>query len=256
MKEFLEKLLIQLKEAAKKLNTTQKIIIIAVIVIIFVSFLLLISYSSKSVKVILYNDLNVKDYSEITKKLDEWGTIYYGDPDDMNIMVKPEDRDYIKTKLGQEGLIPKGIKGWDLFDTQKWTTTDFERNVNLKRAIMGEMTRHLKLLEDIEDVSIEITMPPKELYIEKDTPWKASVIITPAPYSDILKNKKKIKGIQDLVAYGIDKLESKNVIISDNHLNMVSDFSGDEDFIYIKKAKEETKIIEARKNKIQADIYS
>ena len=183
------------------------------------------------------------------RRLDNFQVFYVG-------MGEKQERAYIKTKLGQEGLIPQGIKGWDLFDTQKWTTTDFERNINLKRAIIGEMTKHLTLLEDIENVSIEITMPAKELYIEEDTPWKASVIITPAPYSDILKNKKKIKGIINLVAYGIDKLNPEHVMITDNHGNIISDFSGEEDFVYLKKAREETKIVEARKNKIQADIYS
>ena len=256
MKDYLIKFLNQLKEAAKKLTGTQKIIIISIVVTIGISFLFLISYSSTAEKVVLYSKLNAKEFSDMTKKLEEWGTYFIPDPDDKEIWVKPEDRAYIKMKLGQEGLVPQGIKGWDLFDTQKWTTTDFERNVNLKRAIIGEMTKHIMLLDDIEDVSIRITMPSKELYIDEETPWKASIIITPSPYSDILKNKKKIKGIVNLVAFGVDKLNPENVKVFDNHSNELSDFSEDEDHDYLKRAKEESKIIESLRNHLEDDIYA
>ncbi len=255
MKEFLQKVLVQFKGVYSKLNKKQKIIILLVLATVIVSFIFLISYSGKATKVILYSDLNAKDFGEITKKLQEMK--YEFTPDGNNIWVKPEDKQYIKMKLAQEGIIPSGVKGWELFDTQKWTTTDFERNINKRRAIIGEITRHLKMLkDDIEDVSIEITMPEKELYMDNEVPWKASVIITPAPYSDIIKNKKKIKGIIQLVAFGVDKLSTDNVVVSDNHGNILSDFSDEQDVDYLVRAKREAKIIEGLRAKIQSDIYS
>lgn len=254
MKELLSRFVTQIKETLKKLNKKQKIIIGAILALVFISFIFLISFSSQTSNEILYNDLNAKDFGEISKKLQEWG--YEFTPDNNNIWVKAEDKQYVKMKLAQEGLIPQGIKGWDLFDTQKWTTTDFERNINKRRAIIGEITRHLKLLEGIEDVSIQITMPAKELYIDEDTPWKASIIITPAPYSDIAKNRNKIKGIINLVSFGVDKLSKENIVVSDHHGNILSDFSDEGDTDYLRRAKEETKIVEQLKNKMQGDIYS
>lgn len=254
MNEFIKKFVTQLKETYNKLNQRQKIIIGLVMGVVLISFIFLISFSSKTTKEVLYSNLNAKDFGEISKKLQEWG--YKFSPDNNNIWVNSEDKQYIKMKLAQEGLIPSGIKGWELFDTQKWTTTDFERNINKRRAVIGEITKHLKLLEDVEDASIQITMPEKELYIDEDTPWKASVIITPAPYSDITKNKDKIKGIINIVAFGVDKLAPPNIVVSDNHGNILSDFSDEEATDYLRRAKEETKIIEQLKNKIQEDIYS
>lgn len=254
MNEFLKKFVSQAKEMGNKLNKRQKIIIAAVAAVVLVSFIFLVTFSSKTTQGVLYSNLNAKDFGEITKKLQEWG--YKFTPDNNSIWVKEEDKRYIKMKLAQEGVIPTGIKGWDLFDTQKWTTTDFERNVNKRRAVIGEITKHIKLLDNIEDVSIQITMPEKELYIDEDTPWKASVIITPGPYSDITKNKDKIKGIINIVAFGVDKLAPANIVVSDNHGNILSDFSDEEKTDYLKRAREETKIIEKLKNKIQEDIYS
>ena len=198
-------------------NKRQKIVSVFILIVILIPIGL---FLIKSGKIILYSNLNAKDFGKITKKLEKWGYYFEFNPNGRKIKVKSKDRCNIKRKLTKAGIIPTGIKGWELFDTHNWTTTDFEKNVNLRRAMTGEITRHLKLLDDIEDVSIQITMPAKELN-KKNIPWKASVIITPAPDSDILKNKKKIKGIRNIVAYGIDNLESKNVIIIDNKGNVL-----------------------------------
>ncbi len=254
MNEKLKKLLNQIKEIYGKLNKKQKIIIGVVLLVTLTSIIILFSFSSTPTQTLLYKDLNAKDFGEITKKLQEWG--YKFTPDGNDIWVSVKDKEYIKMKLAQEGIIPQGIKGWDLFDTEKWTTTDFERDINKRRAIIGAITKHLKLLDDIEDVSIQITMPTKELYIDDDTPWKASVIITPAPYSDITHNKEKIKGIINLIAYGVDKLSPDNIVVSDNHGNILSDFSDNDKFAYIEKAKKEAKIIERLRRQLQHNIYS
>jgi flagellar M-ring protein FliF len=255
MKEFLQKIITQLKNVYTKLNKKQKIILLAIAALTIISIIFLIGYSGKATKVILYSDLNAKDFGEITKKLQEWG--YDFTPKDNSIWVKAEDKQYIKMKLAQEGIIPEGIKGWELFDMQKWTTTDFERNINKRRAIIGEITKHLKMLkDDIEDVSIQITMPEKELYIDEEVPWKASVVITPAPYSDITKNKEKIKGIIKMIAFGVDKLSPENIVVVDNHGNILSDFEEEEKTDYIKRAKLEAKVIESLRRKLEEDIYT
>jgi len=138
--------------------------------------------------------------------------------------------------------------------TNKLTEWDFERDVNKRRAIIGEITRHIRLLEDVEDVSIQVTMPEAELYLDSEEPYTASVIITPSPYSDILTNKKKIKGIIDLIASGVDRLKPENVVVTDNRGNILSDFEGDEDVTYLTRAKEEWKIKEKLRLQLQNEI--
>jgi flagellar M-ring protein FliF len=202
--------------------------------------------------VILYSDLNVKDFGEMTKKLQEWNTKFATRGN--SIWVNPKDKEYIKMKLAQEGVIPQGLKGWELFDTEKWTTTDFERNINKRRAIIGQMTRHIKLIDGIEDVSIEITMPNTELYVDSEKPITASVIITPAPFSDIGKNPDKIKGIINLVAYGVDGLKKENVVITDNKGNILSDFTDEDKFQFLDIAKKEFAIKERIRQALVSDV--
>ena len=61
-----------------------------------------------------------------------------------------------------------------------------------------------------------MSMPKRSLYLEKDREVEASVTITPAPgYTDYLKDKKIIRGIEAIVEKGIDGLKRENNVISD-----------------------------------------
>ncbi len=255
MNEFFKKVFESVKSIYGKLSKTQKLVILGVIALVIVSFIFLISFSSKQTEALLFQTpLNEYDLQRITNKLTEWN-VDYKIKDGKYIVVKDEHTSaYLRMKLGAAGILPSGIKGWELFDTQSWTTTDFERNVNLRRAIIGEITRHIKMLDDVEDVSIQVAMPKPELYLDNEAPYTASVIITPAPYSDILTNKKKIKGIVDLIAFGIDKLKPENIVVTDNHGNILSDFSNMEESDYLNRAKEEWKIKERLRLRMQNEI--
>ena len=85
------------------------------------------------------------------------------------------------------------------------------------------MVKHLKSLDDIEDVSIEISFPKDSLYSDYQSPTTASVLITPKPYSDFSENKNKVKGIVNLVAYGIPNLKPENIVVVDDKGNVLSD---------------------------------
>jgi flagellar M-ring protein FliF len=252
MNDFVKKLFTQVTTIFKKLTLVQKLVGAGVILVIVIVLAVTLSTTGKPTQVSLYEEMNAKDFGAITKKLGEWD--YKFVTRGASIWVNPKDREYIKMKLAQENLIPQGLKGWELFDTEKWTTTDFERNVNKRRAIIGEITRHIKLLDDVEDVSIEITMPETQLYVDAEKPITASIIITPAPYSDILKNPDKIKGIINLVAFGVDGLEKDSIVVTDNHGNILSDFSAEEKTGFLEIAKKEYKIKEALRRQMLSDV--
>ncbi|HEB30441.1 MAG TPA: flagellar M-ring protein FliF [Spirochaetes bacterium] len=257
MDAFLKRILEYAKNLLSKLSQTQKLILIGVGALVIVGFFFLISFSSKQTEALLFQSpLEQFDFVRITNKLTEWNADY-NSRDGKYIVVPDENTGaYLRMKIGQAGILPAGIKGWELFDTQAWTTTDFERDINKRRAIIGEITRHIKLLDDVEDVSIQVTMPEAQLYIDNEEPFTASVIITPSPFSDIITNKKKIQGIIDLIAFGVDRLKPENVVVTDNHGNILSDFDADEDVNYLTRAKEEWKIKEKLRLKTQSEISS
>ncbi|MCK4803784.1 MAG: flagellar M-ring protein FliF, partial [Spirochaetes bacterium] len=255
MDAFFKKLLENAKRIFSRLNQTQKLILISIAALIIVGFFFLISFSSKTTEALLFQSpLEQYDFMRITNKLTEWNAAYKTRDGKYIVVTDEAASSYLRMKIGQAGVLPSGIKGWELFDTQAWTTTDFERDVNKRRAIIGEITRHIKLLDDVEDVSIQVTMPEPQLYLDNEEPYTASVIITPAPFSDILTSKKKIQGIVSLIAFGVDRLKPESVVVTDNHGNILSDFESDEDVTYLTRAKEEWKIKERLRLSMQGEI--
>ncbi len=236
----------KIQEMFNKLTLIQKVILGVIVLAIIGSIIFLANFSTKQSYSMLYKSpLSPEEYARVTKKLGEW-SVKFETKDDKFILLKDENQSRtIRMRLGQEGIIPTSVKGWELFDTQKFTTTDFERNVNLQRAIIGEMIKHLKSIDDIEDVSIEISFPKESLYSDYQAPTTASVLITPKPYSDFVENKNKVKGIVNLVAYGIPNLKPENIVVVDNKGNVLSDLLiPDEGTEALKLAREHLKIKE------------
>jgi flagellar M-ring protein FliF len=255
MENFFKKILANLKSLFSKLSGTQRLILVGVAALVVVGFIFLLSFSSKQTEAYLFESpIEQQDFTRITNKLTEWNAAYRTKEGKFIVVKDEQTGAYLRMKLGQAGVLPSGIKGWELFDTQSWTTTDFERDINKRRAIIGEITRHIKLLDDVEDVSIQVTMPKPELYIDEEVPYTASVIITPSPYSDILTNKKKIMGIIDLIAFGVDRLRPENVVVTDHHGNILSDFTAEDEVDYLSRAKEEWKIKERLRLQMQNEV--
>ena len=246
----------RLQEVFNKMTLMQKMILEEIGVGVIIVLVFLASFSTKQTYSMLYKSpLALEEYARVTKKLAEWN-VKFETKDDKYILLKDDAQSRnIRMRLGQEGIIPNSVKGWELFDTQKFTTTDFERNVNLQRAIIGEMTKHLKTLEDVEDVTIEVAFPKESLYSDYQAPTTASIIIVPKPYSDLAENKNKVKGIVNLVATGIPNLKPENIVVVDNKGNVLSDLLVPDDATEsLKIAREHLKIKERERAQLIARI--
>ncbi|MFN3411616.1 MAG: flagellar basal-body MS-ring/collar protein FliF [Exilispira sp.] len=255
MGEFFKKIGEFFKSSLSKLNQTQKIIIFSVIGIIVIALIVIIAFSSKPDKTLLFQKpLSPEDYAKVTKALQDLNADF-STRDDKYIIVKDQKTaQTLRMKLGQQGIIPNNVTGWELFDTQKWTTTDFERDVNLKRAIKGEIERQLKLLDGVEECYLNIAWPKESLFSTTAQEITASLTIIPKPYSNILENRKQIEGIKKLVAFGIPGLKEENVVITDPSGNIVSDFSSQDNTAYLDIVKQQLQIKERERVKIEQRI--
>ena len=130
----------------------------------------------------------------------------------------------MRSILVREDLIPSGIDPWAIFDRERWTITDFERNVNLQRAITQMLTDHIRALDDVDNANVMIVIPQDRLFVADQNPVTASVSITPRPGSDIAENRRKIEGIQRLLRFAIEGLQDENIVITDHRGNILNDF--------------------------------
>ncbi|MBP9021567.1 MAG: flagellar M-ring protein FliF [Spirochaetes bacterium] len=239
--ELLKKLALQAKEAFLKLSTAKKAIVAGVVLALFVAFGIMISVSGSEQKVVLFAQLESKEFGEVSKKLEEMG-YKYSTTGTTGILVSPQERDIILTRLAQEDLIPKGVPGWQLFDMSKWTETDREIDVKYMRALTGELKRHLESLKNIDKADVQVAMSDESLYSNETAKYTAAVTVYLSSGYEKL-SRKEVKGIVTLVSRGVGpKLKPEDVVVTDENGSIISDFDDDGD-----AAKLEISLLEQRK---------
>jgi len=162
----------------------------------------------------------------ITARLDQ-ESIPYTTTEDGHIYVNDlKTAQRARSILFRENLIPSGIDPWAVFDVERWTTTDFERDINKRRAIVKQLEQHIGALEDVDAVNINLVMPEDKLFKEDQKETTASVVLTPKPGSDIASNRKKIEGIVKLITFAVEGLKAENVVVTDRNGVQLNDFAG------------------------------
>lgn len=240
--------------ALAKLDLTRKIILGGVVGLVLVSLVVVGSMSSTKNNVVLYKNLEAKDFAAVTAKLDEVGFVF-STSGTKTIFVRPEDREKALMVLAQEDLIPTGIAGWELFDTDKWSETQFEKDIKKQRALMGALSRTLATLKGVNHAQVNLAFPAPELFQEKIEPVTAAVLLEYAPGVESL-GKKEIKGIVTLVARSVPSLKAENVSVAGPDGDILNDFDNeiDKEKWELKQVTEKLRIQEKERVKLLTDI--
>lgn len=241
MNEWLKRMLERLKTVWGKWSALQKVIFFGILGGAILGLVLLVAFSASPSMVPLITT-SITDENLLTKismRLDEENVSHTMTPDGRILVEDRRTAQRMVAVLAREDLIPPEASPWDIFKMDRWTLTDFERNVNLRQAITRSVEDHIKALKDVDDVEISLVMPENELFIEDQNPVTASIIITPTPGSDITTNRKKIEGIVNLVKYAVEGLAEERIVITDHMGNVLNDFTGLEDLDRLELAKRE-----------------
>ncbi|OHD68851.1 MAG: flagellar M-ring protein FliF [Spirochaetes bacterium RBG_13_68_11] len=256
MNEWLKRLLDQALGLWKRWNTTQKVILFGVIGAGILAVVLLTVLSAQpAMEPLISTAITDEDARlKIATKLDELGVRYQLRADNIFYVSDPKAARRAKAILIQEDLIPKGTDPWALFDMERWTITDFERDVNLQRAITQQLEQHILALDDVDNVSVTLVVPETELFSEDQKPTTASVIITPKPGSDFATNRKKVEGVQRLIELAVAGLAAENIVITDQNGLQINDFAGLVELDRLELAKRELKVKQEYENRIRAEM--
>jgi len=229
--DWLKKMLEQIKNLWGKWSAVQKIIFGAVIVAVIVGIGLVVGLSGAPAMTPLLSSpiQSEEDIARITNRLDEenirnsvTGGIIY--------VENEEAARKMRSLLVREDLIPGETDPWALFDMERWTITDYERDVNLRRALTENLEMHIEALDEVDSARVTLVMPEQALFTSEQQPSTASVIITPKPGSDISSNRNKIEGIVRLIRFAVEGLEEENIVITDVYGKQLNNFLDLQDF--------------------------
>ena len=244
MNEWLKRVVDQIRNLWGQWKPVQKIIFFAVIGVSVIAIILLVTVSSSpTMEPLLTRPVtDPQELDRIAARLDQ-ENIDYTITGDNRILVDDEGTARrMRSLLAREDLIPAETDPWELFDMERWTQTDFERNVNLQRSLQRQLEQHIEALEDVDAASVNIVLPDTELFVEDQNPVTASVIITPKPGSDIRENRAKVEGIQNLIQFAVEGLSPENITINDQNGIVLNDFEGMAPFDELELSRRELEI--------------
>ena len=229
----------QFINVVRGLDRTKKIIIASVAFILVLALGIASNISLQRNKIVLFQDLATEDFSKITQELESLN--YEFDTSGTSIItVLPDKRQEIITRLAQENLIPAGVQGWELFNVESFTETQFDKDIKKYRALKGAIEKSLMTLKSIDKAYVNIAIPEEEIFTTTSVPVKASVILHFA--SGIEKiSRKETRGIVNLVSRAVSKLKPENVSIADASGKIISDFEED-----LEKEKLELRLIQEK----------
>ena len=196
--------------------------------------------------VLLYGDLNADDSSRITSQLSSQNVPFELLQGGSQIMV-PSDRALkLRLSLASQGIPSGGSLGYELFDDQQTIgTTSFVQNINLVRALEGELARTIQTISSIRSVRVHLVLPRRELFSREKHQASASITLR---MGDGLLEKDQIAGIQHLVAAAVPGLVPARVSIisSSNGKLLAGGFEEDSASFMAVKSQEQRRNFERR----------
>lgn len=203
----------------------------------------------------LYGSLEPGDSAQIVTQLQQRGIPYERAQNGSQILVPADQVAQVRMQLASEGLPGSGtLPGNELFDNATAIgSTNFVQNVNLRRALEGELARTIKGLKIVHSARVHLVLPQRQLFSREKQEATASVALKLRAAGGLSGDQ--ISAIQHLVAAAVPELKPERVSIIDDRGSLLA--RGDERNSQIERSRnmEERRVqFEMRKARELTDL--
>lgn len=203
-------------------QTMQSMGSIRIALLSFVGVVLLSVFAFLSVRIAspvmspLYSGLSAEDAGVIITELGSMGISFETSNNGSEILVGSSEVLGVRMALAQKGLPRQGsIVGYEVFDkSDKLGTSQFVHNVNLIRAMEGELGRTISSLASIKSARVHLVIPKKALFQKNKLEPSASVVLALNNHSRM--PKEETTAVKHLVSSAVPGLKPSRVTIIDS----------------------------------------
>ena len=204
----------------ESLSSGKKISILMVLLLAAASIFLLIYMTTQVEYRVLFSNLSNEDAGHIVSKLGEKKIPYKVSSSGGVISVPADKVSELRMELAAAGLPQGGGVGFEIFDNKTLGATEFEQQLNYRRALQGELSRTINGLDEIQSSRVHIALPKDSLFTEQQKKPTASVTLR-------LKSGKSLRpaqidGIVHLVASSIEGMNPEDVMVVDSRGTILS----------------------------------
>lgn len=162
---------------------------------------------------LLYSGLDLREASEVTSALNTANIKYSSRGDGSTIFVSRDQVGEARMLVAGKGLVTSGSVGYEIFDNQSVLgQTEFQQNLNEKRAVEGELARTIMSLRGITSARVMIALPPRQLFQTTGAEPTASVVVG---VSGGQLSGAQVQAIRNLVASSVPNMKPERVTLTD-----------------------------------------
>lgn len=192
----------------------------------------------------LYGNLSATDSREIIKQLELSGIPFTTADNNSQILIAGEQVTAVRMQMAEQGLPSGGTIGYEVFDSMDALgATNFIQNINLLRALEGELARTIKSIEGVQNARVHLVMPTREMFTRETQEPTASVYIKMRS-GRLAENQ--VNAVQHLIAAAVPKLKPSNISIVDERGALLSRSFENDDAMVAAQQDEAVKNMERR----------
>lgn len=159
----------------------------------------------------LYAEIGTDDAAQVAQKLKELKVPFQVEGGGNTILV-PESQVYtLRLELASSGLPRGGGVGFELFDQPKLGATEFEQQVNLRRALEGELTRSIATIDGVQAARVHLVLPEHRLFVSDQQSASASVVLKLRNGANF--GKREVAATVHLVATAVPGLSRERISV-------------------------------------------
>jgi flagellar M-ring protein FliF len=215
-------------QSLKNLGTMRLTVIAGGGVAVLAFFIYVMARMSSPPMELLYGGLDLSDANTITTKLQADKTPYELRRDGTEIWVPADHKLDIRVKMAEQQLPSGGSvsTGYELFDKgDVLGATSFMQNVNLLRALEGELARTIHSIDGVKGARVHLVMPKREVFSRETQEPSASIVLK---MDGRRLTKPQVQAIQHLVAAAVPKLKPSRISIVDDKGTLLARGSDDD----------------------------
>ncbi|WP_374515064.1 flagellar basal-body MS-ring/collar protein FliF [Brevundimonas sp.] len=177
---------------------------------------------------LLYSNLDLREASEVTAALDSAGIKYSSKGDGSTIFVSRDEVGEARMLVAGKGLVTSGGVGYEIFDNQSVLgQTEFQQNLNAKRALEGELARTIQTMRGISSARVMIALPERQLFQAQAAAPTASVVVG---VTGGQLTGTQVQAIRNVVASSVPNLKPEKVTLTDTSNRTLAAGSDDAGF--------------------------
>ena len=159
---------------------------------------------------LLFAGLDDRELAEVTSELDAQGIDHR--LEGTRVLVPQDQLHSARANLAEAGVSgAPAVEGYELLDEQALGVSDFRQQVDLQRAVEGELARTLGAMDAVDSATVQLVLPDEALFTEQREPASASVMVRPRTQLD----QGQVESITLLVSSAVEGLDPDGVTVAD-----------------------------------------